>query len=106
MSRLGYDTFALVINLINLSWISCHTTIGLFEARDTSGATFTKQVKILSLEFKLKNKVIMYVKDEGANLNFLTTTLTSIVPCKLLQLLQPFANVYFGQVMSRHVNMS
>jgi hypothetical protein len=43
----------------------------------------------------------MYVKDEGVNLNFLTITLTSIVSCKSLQLLQPFANFFFGQVMSK-----
>ncbi len=101
MSKSGYDTFALVINFIKLSWIPCHITIGQFEARDTSGATLTKQVKILLVEFNLKNKVIMYVKDEGANLKFLTITLTFIVSCKPLQLPQPFANVCFGQVMSK-----
>jgi hypothetical protein len=43
----------------------------------------------------------MYAKDEGINLNFLTTTLIYIVPCKPLQLPQPFANICFGQVMSK-----
>jgi hypothetical protein len=84
MSKLGYDNFALVMNLINLSWSPCHITIGLFEAHDIFGATLTKQMKILLVEFNLTNKVIMYVKDEGVNLNFLTTTLTSIMSCKPL----------------------
>ncbi len=101
MSRWSYDTFALVINLINLSWIPCYINIGLFETHDTFGAILTKQVKILLVEFNLTNKVIMYVKDEGTNLNFLTTTLTSIVLCKLLQLPQPFVNFCFRQVMSK-----
>jgi hypothetical protein len=67
MLRSGYETFPLIINLINLSWIPCHITIGVFEACDIFGATFTKQVKVLLVEFNLKNKVIMYVKDEGTN---------------------------------------
>jgi hypothetical protein len=101
MSRSSYDTFALVINFFNLSWIPCHISIGLFEAHDTFGATLIKQMKILLVEFNLKNKVIMYVKDEGTNLNFLTTTFISIVPCKLLQLPQPFVNICFGQIVSK-----
>ncbi len=36
-------------------------------------------MKVLLVEFNLTSKVIAYVKDEGANLNSLTTTLVSIV---------------------------
>ncbi len=98
MSRSSYDTFALVINFFNLSWIPCHISIGLFEAHDTFGATLIKQMKILLVEFNLKNKVI---KDEGVNFFFFHNYPTSIVSCKPLQLTQPFANVCFGQVMSK-----
>ncbi len=31
MSRLSYDTFALVINFINQDWVPCHIIVGLFE---------------------------------------------------------------------------
>jgi hypothetical protein len=74
MLRLGYDTFALVINFINLSSVPYHIIVGLFEALDIFSAALAKQVKVLLAEFNLTNQVIVYVKDEGTNLNSLTTT--------------------------------
>jgi hypothetical protein len=50
MLRSGYDTFVLVINFINPNWVSCHITIRLFEAPNTFGAAFIKQVKVLLVE--------------------------------------------------------
>jgi hypothetical protein len=64
MSRLGYDTFALVINFIYQSLVPCHIIVGLFETPDTSNASLAKQMKVLLVEFNLTSKVIMYVKDE------------------------------------------
>jgi hypothetical protein len=101
MLKLGYDTFALVINFINPSWVPCHITIGLFEAPNTFGVALAKQVKVLLVEFNLTNKVIAHVKDEGTNLNFFTTTFTFVMSCELLQLAQPFVGFYFGHVMSK-----
>ncbi len=43
----------------------------------------------------------MYVKDEGANLNSIITTLTFVVSCEPLQLFQPFISFCFGHVMSK-----
>jgi hypothetical protein len=60
MSRLAYDTFALVINLINEAWVPCYIIIGLFEAFNTFGAIFAEQVKVMLVEFNLTNKVIVY----------------------------------------------
>ncbi len=31
MSKSRHDTFALVINFINLHWVPCHVAMGLFE---------------------------------------------------------------------------
>ncbi len=67
MSRLGYDTFTLVINFIHQSLVPCHIIVGLFETPNTSNATLAKQMKIILAKFNLASKVIMYVKDEGAN---------------------------------------
>jgi hypothetical protein len=36
MSRGGVDTFALVINYLNESWMPQHVTIGLFEVHETT----------------------------------------------------------------------
>ncbi len=83
MSRSRYDTFALVINFINQNWVPCHMIIELFETFNTFGATLVEKMKVLLVEFNLTSKVIMYVKDEGANLNSL---ITFVVSCELLQL--------------------
>jgi len=101
MLRSCYDTFALVINFINPNWVPCHIVIGLFETPNIFGAAFVKQMKVLLAKFNLTNKVIAYVKDEGFTLNSLKTAFTFIVSCEPLQLVQPFASVYFGHVTSK-----
>jgi hypothetical protein len=92
-------TLVLVINFINQSWVPYHIIVELFEALNTSDATLVEQMKFLLVEFNLTSKVIMYVKDEGANLISFTIALTYIVSCEPLQLLQLFASFCFGHVM-------
>ncbi len=45
MSWMSFDTFALVMNFLNLEWVPCHVTIGLFEALDISGVALAEIVK-------------------------------------------------------------
>ncbi len=68
---------------------------------ETSSATMPVQLKDLLVQYELLDKVITYVKDEGANLNTLTTTLTNIVSYVPLQLSQPYAAICYGHVMSK-----
>jgi hypothetical protein len=82
MLKLGYDTFVLVINFINPSWVPCHITVGLFKTPDVYGAVLIEQMKVLLVEFNLTNKIIAYVKDERTNLNSFTTILTFVVSCE------------------------
>jgi hypothetical protein len=49
------------------------------------------QLKDLLVWYNLLDKIIAYVKDEGANLNTFTTTLTGIVSYVFLLLPQPYA---------------
>ncbi len=51
--------------------------------------------------FGLLDKVIVYVKDKGSNLNTLTNALTSVVSCSPLQLACPFVGSCFGHAMSK-----
>jgi hypothetical protein len=37
MSRVGFDTFTIVVSFINASWVSCHVTIGIFEINNITG---------------------------------------------------------------------
>ncbi len=57
----GYATFSLVINFVNQNWMHCHIIVGLFETLKMFNAIIVKQVNV---QFKLKNKVAPYVKDE------------------------------------------
>jgi hypothetical protein len=59
-------------------------TPGLFEPIDNSGQTLAKNLIELLDNCALRRKIIGYVKDEGSNLNTMTTTLKSIIICDIL----------------------
>jgi hypothetical protein len=101
MSRAGYDTFAVVVNFVDKSWVPQHVTMGLFGAPKTSGFALTEVVKPLLEQFKLQNKVIAYVKDEGSNLRTLERALTDSISCATIGLKQPYSRVCFGHVISK-----
>lgn len=101
MSRVGFDTFTLVVNFISRDWKPCHVTIGLFEAMDTRGDSLAQQMNPILEEFKLTKKIIAYVKDEGANLVTMATALSDVVSCEPLGLTTPYVGVCFGHVMSK-----
>ncbi len=81
MLRMGFDTFALVVNFLNQEWVPCHVMIGLFKALDTSGIALAQIVKPLLAKFELTNKVITCVKNEGENLAILNSSLSDLVFC-------------------------
>jgi hypothetical protein len=60
MSRVGFDTFTLVVNFINDCWEPRHVIVGLFEAHDTSGVALAKIVKPLLDEFQLTKKKYLF----------------------------------------------
>jgi hypothetical protein len=64
MSKGALDTFSLVINFLTLDWEPKHVIIGLFEAKWTFGVSFVDQLQTM-FEYKLINKIICHVKDEG-----------------------------------------
>jgi hypothetical protein len=48
-----------------------------------------------------RKKIIAYVKDEGSNLNAMTTTFKFVVCCETLGLEESFQGFYFGQAFSK-----
>ncbi len=52
-------------------------------------------------KLSLRKKYIVYVKDEGSNLNAMTFTLKSIVRCETLGLQKKFIGMYFRLVFSK-----
>jgi hypothetical protein len=73
--------FTFVENYINKLWKTSHITVGIFEVHEITSATMVVQLRDLLIQYELLDKVITYVKDEGADLNSLITTLISIVSC-------------------------
>jgi hypothetical protein len=65
-------------------------TIGFLKATETISQILAKNLKELLDSYGLSKKIIAYVKDEGTNLNFMTTTLKSIVNCEVLSLEESF----------------
>jgi hypothetical protein len=55
--------------------------------------------------YALKRKIIIYVKDEGSNLNTMTIALKSIVSCDMLGLEESFQGNCFGHAFLKLANM-
>jgi hypothetical protein len=101
MFRVGFNTFAIIVSFINISWEPCHVTIKFFEVHNTTSVPMANYVNFLLDSFGLLDKIIAYVKDEGSNLNTLIFALTSIVSCFNLQQACPFVGSCFGHAMSK-----
>jgi hypothetical protein len=101
MSKSSFITFALVIKFINEEWVPCHVVVDMFEALNPSGATLVEQVKSFLVEYQLTTKIIVYVKDEGANLNTIIIALTYVVSCALIRIASSFIDIFFLHFMSK-----
>ncbi len=76
-------------------------TIGLFETIETISQALTKNLRKLLDSYRLSKKIITYVKDEGTNLNSMTTNLKSVVNCEVLGLEESFNGSCFGHGFSK-----
>jgi hypothetical protein len=63
-----------------------HVNVGLFEVHETTWFSMVDQLHTLLEKFDVMHYVIAFVKDQGSNLIFMTTTLHSIVDCQSLKL--------------------
>ncbi len=101
MFRIGFDTFAMIVNFVNNNWVSTYYIIGLFEVPNTFGVALVKIVKPLIIQFQLVDKVLVYVKNKDSNFNTLENVLSITTSCKLLELEKPFIGTYFDHVMNK-----
>jgi len=69
--------------------------ISFFEATKTTGQALIRNLKKLLDSYGLR-KIIAYVKNEGANLNFMTTSFKFVVNYKVLGLEKNFNDTCFG----------
>lgn len=58
-----------------------------------------RKMNSLFVQSQPTNKIIVYVKNEGTNLNILVVALTYIVSCAPLQIASPFIGICFGHIM-------
>jgi hypothetical protein len=76
-----------------------------FNAKGTSGINIFNQLQVLFEEYKLSNKLICYLKDEGTNMFIKTNVFKQIVNCKKLEILAPFEGVCVTMPFFKHANM-
>jgi hypothetical protein len=105
MSKFGHDMFILVIDFINSLWVSCHVTVGLFEAIDTSKVAIVSHVKNLLSSYNLLDKLVAYVEDESNNLSTFAQVFTSVVNYGLLGLAVLWHGSCFGHFLANYASM-
>ncbi len=84
-----------MINFLRVDQQPKHITLDLFEPTNINGQTLAKKLIELLDSYMLGEKLIGYVRDEGFNLNNMTTTLKSIVSCDMLGLEESFQGTCF-----------
>jgi len=90
ISKRAYDVFTLIINFLGSDWQPKYVTIGLFEAKETIGQAFVKNLTNLLDKCGSRKILITFVKDEGSNINAMITTLKFVVSCEFLGLEENF----------------
>jgi hypothetical protein len=60
-----------------------------------------KKLTELLDQYDLRKNIVAYVKDEGANLNAMTTILKFMVNCEVLGVEENFQNICFGHAFSK-----
>lgn len=102
MSWTSFATFVFVVNYINKNWQPCHIIMGFFEVHETMGGyNGYAIIKSLLAWYELFDKIMTYVKDEGANLSTITMALMNIISCVPFMLLQTYATISYGHAMSK-----
>jgi hypothetical protein len=99
MSKGDVDTFALVINYLNESWMPQHVTIGLFEVHEIIGLSMANQLRSLLEKYDLMHCMIAFVKDESNSLMSMAITLRSVVDYCPLKLQWVYEGMCFGDIM-------
>ncbi len=83
------------------NWQPKKLTIGFFEAIKTTSQALARNLRKLLDSYGSSKKIIVYVKNEGANLNFMTRALKFVVKNEVLGLEDNFDGICFGQAFSK-----
>ncbi len=77
----------------------------MFEAIKTTRQALSNNLTKLFDQYGLRNKIIVYVKNEGSNLNTMTIALKFVVKCEVLGLVKNFKAFVLAMFFPKHVNM-
>jgi hypothetical protein len=77
----------------------------LFEVVETTRQMLAKSFIELLDAYGLRNKIIIYMKDEGSNLNILTNALKFVDKCETLGLEESFRELVLVMFFSKRANM-
>jgi hypothetical protein len=88
-----FKDFDLVIFFKGFDFIFKHVTFGLVETFEIIKQALAKELMNLLDEYGLRTKIIIYIKDEGSNLNIMTNVRKSM------------SNVALGLEENFHWNM-
>jgi len=102
MSRVGYNTFARVVNFIDDAWHSNHITIGFFEVQNISNAYMEKQMKVYwgILDYWTRLLHMSMQAKALINLASLATIIALVISCFSLKLVSPFVGSCLKHTMS------
>jgi hypothetical protein len=101
MSKGAYDIFSLVVNFLDGNWKPRKVTIDLFETTKTTNQALARNLSEFLDSYNLRKKIIIYVKDEGVNLNAMTMAFKTIINCDILGVEESFNETCFGHVFSK-----
>jgi hypothetical protein len=76
-------------------------TISLFEIIETTSQALARKLRELLDSYGLSKKIIVYVKDEGVDLNSMTKTLKLIINHEVLGLKESSNGICFGHAFSK-----
>lgn len=80
----AHNVLALVITFEGFDWKPKHVILDLFEVSKTSRHALAKILTNLLNEYGLKNRIIIYVKYKGSNLNTMTIAFKFVDKCEAL----------------------
>jgi len=72
----------------------------LFKIKKTTYQALVNNLTSLFYQYGLRRRIIVYVEDEGSNLNAMTITLKSIMKCEAFGFNESFQGICFGNVFS------
>jgi len=81
MSKRGHNIFAMIVNFLSTNYEPKYIIIVAIEAHDMNGIAMAMKLKQIIGKFSFTQKILVYVKGEGSNLETCAQVFKSVVSC-------------------------